>query len=473
MSLELYPDQEIIYKKIIDNLYKKPLCVLPTGGGKTIVALFVIKYILSIGKTIDIIAHRIEILDQFKKLLASENIPFGINKQTNDTIQICGIDTLVARLGEYNFSDFCLYDEAHHGGAKNHGKIVSSYKNIIGFTATPERYDNIGLDSIFNLIIEGETTASLIKLGRLVPAEIISTDPPDYSGLTISNGDFNIRQTVMRVDTPQITGNVIDHYLKYANNTKTVVFCCNVKHAHGVKKSFKNSGITAEIITGSMNKINRAEVINNFRNGLFNILIAIDVISEGFDIPDIKTVILLRPTMSLALYLQQIGRALRIFNGKTHAIVIDAVGNVYRHGLPWEKRLFSLRGKTRTEKNITDHSENIFRCGECFHVYESYLDVCPFCGAGKNKRERVIKTVSGELSVITETEYRKMIDERIERDEMEKRLELEQIEKINTIKILKKQAIRLADFQNIASFAGYDNGWAYIQYNLKNKYKNY
>ena len=462
MPVTLFPYQQTAADIAVRDMRLRPCLVVPPGGGKTVIALEITRQILEDGLNIDIITHREEIADQFYRLFSSE-LPgiIGRNHEQRTLVSVCGVDTIAARLETWQPADLAIVDEFHHAASPSWEAVCKKYRYLIGMTATPRRLDGIGLKAVCGKLIHGPSFRELIAAGRLVPAEIISTSIPDYSGVSVKGGDFSSRQIVTRVDKPEIIGNAIEHYERYAPGTKAVVFCCNIAHAKHIRDSFRDVGHNAEIITGNHAKTHRAEIIQRFRDGALKILVSVDVVSEGFDLPDIETAILLRPTMSETLFIQQTARSLRASPGKSFAVIIDAVGNIHRHGFPWEDRDYTLEGRKPTVKDISQTCEKIARCEVCFHVYEAFRDKCPFCGAGHEKKQRVIKEKSGELTVLSDTEYRSMIQaarERAERAEREKR---EEAEKQETIKNLIRQARTLNDFQLIANFAGYNRGWAW------------
>jgi superfamily II DNA or RNA helicase len=258
-------------------------------------------------------------------------------------------------------------------------------------TATPIRLDGKGLKDIFNAIVTGPTVKSLIEEGHLNRYRYYSVPKMlDVSGIKTKMGDFDQEQLDKAIEQSCIIGDTVSHYKQYLNGKKAIVFCQRIKHSKQVAELFKAAGIEACHLDGSMSKPDRESVIERFRTGDIKVLCNCSLISEGFDVPDCDGVIILRPTKSLSLYLQMIGRGLRPSDNPT--IVLDQVGNYTRHGLPCEVRDWSLEGKTKTEKQVS-----VKTCKQCFAVYTGAR--CTECGLEPvvTVEEKKIKTIDGQL----------------------------------------------------------------------------
>ncbi|WP_288045335.1 DEAD/DEAH box helicase, partial [Sphingomonas sp.] len=239
-----------------------------------------------------------------------------------------------------------LVDEAHHATASTYRALIDriSPDAVIGVTATPCRMSGEPLREVFDRLHIGPSVPHLIGRGVLVEPEIYAPPPGAVAalleGVNSRGGDYQRSQLSDRV--VGLAGRTVAMYQQLADGTQAVVFCVTVKHAQRVAEQFTAAGISAQIITGKQGKREREQVVDSYRVGRTRVLCSVDVVSEGFDLPAIETAILARPTQSLALYLQQVGRALRCAPGKHGAVVIDQAGNVHRHGTPDALRRWSL-----------------------------------------------------------------------------------------------------------------------------------
>jgi superfamily II DNA or RNA helicase len=259
----------------------------------------------------------------------------------------------------------------------------------------------------------------------------------DLSGLKRRAGDYAIDQAADAMTRPTVTGDAIKHYQTLAGDQQAIAFCCNVNHAVSVRDSFATAGISSELLLG--NTSDRDAVVGRFATGETRILVTVDVVSEGFDIPAAGCAILLRPTQSLGLYLQQVGRVLRPAPGKVHAIILDHVGNVTRHGWPDDVRPWSL--EHGAPKQNGQSAPSVRTCPECFAAFKP-APICPCCGAQCAASPRELKQVEGELQEL-------------------KRATVQQ----RTIE--QKRARTLAELLAVAKERGYSPGWAHRVHNAR------
>lgn len=406
---------------------RAPLLVLPTGGGKTTIFAYIAKSAADKDKTVWIIAHRSELVQQISATLSRFGAVHNVIAQSNiitrikcdqfreyerlyfntaAKISVCSAQTLVNRLATMNDApDLIIIDEAHHlTKGTTWGKIIDAYPDakLLPVTATPCRLDGKGLTDYADSMVLGPTMRQLIDAEYLSPYRIFA--PPqkaDISGVKKVGGDFVKNKLAEAMDRPVITGDAVDHYTRLANGKRAVVFCVSVAHAGNVRDEFLARGITAETLDGTMSPEDRSATLARFSSGQTLILCTCDIVSEGFDLPAIEVAILLRPTASLSLYLQQIGRALRIFAGKYCAIILDHVGNVSRHGLPDEDREWSLDGVKKRPRNADGNAAGIRTCPMCFAMHKPAFK-CPQCGHEYSAKERAsMEVVEGELVELT------------------------------------------------------------------------
>ena len=325
-------------RKSIANRFTSSLLVLPTGSGKTFIFAEIVRLSRLKNKKVLILVHKRELIKQTCDELNLKNIKHGIiaagYKTTNQDVYVASVQTLINRLDDSWKPDLIIIDEAHHAVARSWRKILDFYsKNIkIGVTATPMRMTGAGLGEIFDKLIVGSTIPELVEQKYLAEHEVYA--PPNKLNLdkirTI-RGDYSKKEVEDELDKVDIVGDAVENYRRLGQNKPAIAFCISVKHGQYVTNKFKQAGYTAELITGSMNSDDRKTLIDNFKDGKVQILVSIDVVSEGFDVEGCYVAILLRPTQSEALYIQQVGRVLRPEINKV-AIVLDHVGNTKRHG---------------------------------------------------------------------------------------------------------------------------------------------
>jgi superfamily II DNA or RNA helicase len=433
---------------------KRILFVLPTGGGKTAIFSHITESAFSKNNSVFILVHREELLLQSSKKLAELGVPHGrispAFSQTRDKIQVCSVQTLVNRIDSiYGTPDLLIVDEAHHSTAGSYLKILNKWNKslVLGVTATPERMDGTGLGNVFDTIIQGPSIEDLTSSGYLSPFKIYA--PPmnlNFDNIKISQGDYAKGEIEKVMDRPSITGSAVDHYKKLCSNKPAIAFCTTVNHARDVSEQFNSSGIKSMCIDGKMDKQSRKKAINGLGND-YLVLSSCEIVSEGTDIPAVTGAILLRPTLSLGLYLQQVGRILRPFEGKTESIILDHVGNVNRHGFPDEVRSWSLEGKKRKKKKQDEEEEDIkiMTCSSCFSVFRiNSQRQCPYCGEiMQAKNFNKIEHIEGSLI-------------ELDRENQGK-------------KIMISRARTLEQLEEVASSLGYKRGWAYFVYKSRKK----
>lgn len=412
MTLVLRKYQEEGVEKLRDAFKRgkrAPIYVLPTGGGKTAVFSYIAQSAGARGKRVSILVHRHELLMQASRSLSRLGVSHGVVSPkfspTRHDVQVASVQTLVRRIEKTSPPDLIVIDEAHHATSSTYRKIIDAFPraHILGVTATPCRGDGKGLDDIFDDIIMGPSIGDLIREGHLVEPVVYA--PPvgiDLAGVHTRAGDFDKKELSERVDKPMITGDAVGHYLRLCPGEPAIAFCVSVKHAEHVAEEFRRAGIRSVRVDGGMEDAERKAAIDGLGNGTVQVLTSVDLIGEGLDIPTVSAAILLRPTQSLGLFLQQVGRALRPYPGKTRALILDHVGNVsQRHGFPDDPREWSLDGAPKVSKTQDGPAVRITQCGKCFFVYESGPENCPSCGVHAPPKLREIKVTEGELKQLT------------------------------------------------------------------------
>jgi len=409
MTIVLRPYQNTLIERARANFIigkRRQLLVLPTGGGKTVCFSHMAGTARSKGLNVWILAHRVELLEQIGATLRAFNIPHGMIApgylgDRRQQVQVASVFTLARRLDRYAKPDLIIVDEAHHcTTGSTWGQVIAAnpQAKLLGVSATPCRLDGAGLGDLFDAMVQGPTVRELIDLGALSPYRLFAPASADLSGVHSRMGDFVRGELAEAMNKPSITGDAVAHYQRLAGGKRAVAFCVSVEHAEHVAAQFRAAGIPAASIDGGMERLLRSQVLASFTSGDILVLTSCDLISEGFDVPAIEAAILLRPTQSLGLYLQQVGRALRIFPGKSEAIILDHAGNVQRHGMPDQERTWTLDGSER-RKGAQKSEVPVKTCGACFATVASAATHC-MCGWEFPVQRREVEHVEGELQEI-------------------------------------------------------------------------
>jgi len=358
-------------KSYIDG-FKTPCVVAPCGAGKSVIIAEIARMTTEKGKRVLFLVHRKELVEQIRKTFTSNGVNLNL-------VNFGMVQTIVRRLEKTIKPDLIITDENHHSLAASYKKIYEHFSDVLrlGFTATPVRINGSGLGDVNDILIEEVNVEWLIDNNFLSPYKYYAPKLIDTELLKISSlQEFSSGSIDKAMESKTIYGDVVKHYKKLADGEQAIVYCHNVAASNFAKEEFINRGIIAEHIDAKTGKIDRDEIITKFRNKEIKVLCNVDLISEGVDIPDCSTVIMLRPTQSLSLFIQQSMRGMRFKPGKT-SIIIDHVGNAHRHGLPDTERQWSLNGG---KKSSGAAEIKIKSCMNCFAVYPSLQAECPECG---------------------------------------------------------------------------------------------
>lgn len=331
---------------------------MPTGTGKTRLFSSMISDIKtwSVQNNKDvkilIIAHRIELIEQISDNLSRYKVSHGIiaggkHRDLRYPVQVASIQTIthhnnldVARDLNVNF---IIVDEAHHCVANSYKKLWTMYPNAkkLGVTATPWRMNNGGFEMVFDKIIISPSIHIFIDAGWLAPYEYYSimqnsNIQSEIESITEfdTEGDYKISALEKKMDTTRIRAQLLDSYFKYAIGKKGIIYSISRKHSDHICQEYREAGINIVRIDSKTPKDERKLFVERFKKGLIDIIVNVDIFSEGFDCPDIEFIQLARPTKSLVKYLQQVGRGLRPVAGKGKCIILDNVGSHIEFGLP-------------------------------------------------------------------------------------------------------------------------------------------
>lgn len=438
--MQLRPYQQDLYTKTLNQFRsgkRRVLVVSPCGSGKTITMAAMAAASQQKGKNVWIILPRQEILEQTIETFQRCDIPLN-------TIYVGMAITTANHVSDLPTPDLIIFDECHISVASTYWKIVNAAPKafIVGLTASPCRTDNKPLSSLYETLVEGVTVRWLIDNKYLAPYEYYSVNVADLGDTDDQNADAVLM-------TATVYGNVIQSWKKFADGVSTVVYCASVKHSKETAEKFCEAGIKAVHFDGETPYAERKSIVDRFRSGEIAVLCNCDLISMGFDMPDIGCVLMLRPTQSLSLYIQQSGRALRYKPQKT-AIIIDAVANYARFQLPDMPYEWSLDKPVNLPKRMNQNGDfKIRTCKECFMVFPT-APVCPFCGAAYALEPKEIKAHEEiQLERITE----------------EKKRELERLRKKQKREVGMCTTFR--ELLNIEKERGYKTGWAFRMAKMK------
>lgn len=397
---KLRPYQEEGKSKLRESMRagnKRVVFYLPTGGGKSICAVDLIKSAQERGKRVAFIANRIGLVKQFSKHLWAAGVRHGVIQGQNTNglhcdVLVCSIDT-VGNRGLPDV-DMIIIDEAH-GAAGNKKYLEVIFRNsnlpIVGLTATPfakgmaKSYPELAGRALFEDMVIAATIQELIEMGSLLDCEIFAPSQPDLAKVKMkrmANGEMDYQEKSLgeAVDKPELIGDIVSNWFKLASGKKTVVFATNVAHSRHIVEQFQACGIKAEHVDGYMDDEEKQPIFDRFEKDETLILSNVQMLSEGWDVPSCEVMILARPTKSLTRYIQMCGRVLRIHEGKTKATIIDHSGSVHIHGYPTDDLPLELcDGKPKQGKERKEQGEKKEKkCPKC-HLVKKTL-TCGNCG---------------------------------------------------------------------------------------------
>lgn len=400
-------------RRAIAEGYRSIMIQSPTGSGKGVILSYIINSANMKGKTVLFLVHRSEILYQVSDYMDKYEITHGIIKageEPNYThpVQLASFQTIHRRMKFYSDTfDLIVIDESHHSTAKTYLEVITAFKKniILGFSATPTRKNGMGLGNLFDKLIQVASIQELTDKGFLAPVRYFAPVQIDLSGVKLQAGDYNEKQLEPVMLKEGLIAGIVEYWQKYGEGRKTVVFATGVAHSVAIKEKFLAAGIVAEHLDGTTPKEVRAEIIRYFKKGDIQILVNCQILTEGVDVPDIACVILARPTKSLPMYMQMLGRGMRVFDGKKDMILLDHAGCVYEHGFVHEITEWELdetkQTENKKEKKRKEKNSKPINCPECCHVYTGQLK-CPQCGNIPEKKQfgQDVDYIDGQLGEV-------------------------------------------------------------------------
>lgn len=482
----LYDFQSDLCRRIIGEWRagRRSVCaVLPTGGGKTVCAGALMERLIPKGRRILILVHRRELIRQFLETLSEMGflvdvgvIASGHPSRPWAQIQLASVQALNMRKHLDLAPDYIVIDEAHHARAKTWTQILERWPNArrLGMTATPRRMDGKGLGEHFDALVVGPDTQDLIERGYLAPFRMIA--PPvetlNTRGIRILAGDYS-KKDMDEKFTDDTIADCTSAYMEHVKGRRAIIFCWSVHRSEELAGKLKNLGVRCEHIDGNTDVVRRDNVLASFARGEVEAITNVDIISEGFDCPGADAIVMMRPTQSLTIYLQQIGRGLRYQPGKT-ALLVDLARNVYAHGFPTQRRVWGLHDAGARRGSRADRAAKrgyqIRTCADrnCLTLIPTDTDICPACGRKwvpsaafrykeeKMKLEEINKQQAAEgRDVVRKGKRHKQALRRI----------LGLIQTHGDYRELEEAAV------NVAKEYGYKRGWAIHAIGVMGKYK--
>jgi len=394
---------------------RRVVIVAATGSGKSPIAGQMIKNAIEKNKKVLFLVHRRNLVFQFKEILDTKfNVSCGVimsqvEFKQNRMCYLASIQTLSRRanLDEFEHNNFMMdfdliiIDECHRSLSTQYQKVLNMYPDVmaIGFTATPVRADGRGLGEYFDDLLDVVDTGWLMDQGYLSKVRYYVPSEIDLEGIKTVLGDYDKKEIDKRVNTPKLIGDVVSNWLLYGQDRKTIVFAVNVKHSISIRDAFERSGVSAMHLDAKSTDEERDYAFRQMEIGNIKVICNVALYQEGMDVPAISCVIMARPTKSLGLYRQCIGRGLRIYEGKKDLVVLDHGGTVEQNGLVSEKVIWSLDSTKKAYEKKTDDKEKVTKpckCTVCSAVFEKQ-DKCPDCGSPIKSFGKPIETKDADL----------------------------------------------------------------------------
>lgn len=395
--------------------------------------------------------HRKEVLDQAIKTFKNQNV-------NPDLLTAGMVQTLTRRVDKLPIPNVILVDEAHHALAKSYQRILKQFPKaiVLLFTATPHRTGRTQLDQIADDIIVGQSIHELTDKGFLAPFRYFQP-PNDFDSKLLkrsSTGDFT-NESMQQAMSTKIFGHIVKQYKRIADGMQAVVYTYSVDSAHKIAAEFNEAGISACEVDGTTPQQLRDLIVDKFRNQKLQILVNVNLFTEGVDLPNVDCVIMARPTASLALYLQFSMRCLNPRPGKI-AIIIDHANNFKTFGYPdddrdWKKAIKS--GRQKSKSLLKDPGLSIVTCDYCFAVVKASEvkdGKCPICG--KPIKVHEAKPVS-DVDLVEATKERQRLIKEIVKNDLLKKVANKSVSELHTMK----------ELQAYGKLHGYKPGWAWFQ----------
>lgn len=429
MTFALRDYQADLISRARDSLrrHQSILLALPTGAGKSCIGAYMGHGATAKGKRTWFLVHRDFLIEQTLSTFRTVGISCGVIAAGYPYnpflhVHVVSIQTLARRYPKLTPPDFAIVDECHHAASRTWATIIAWMRaagtRIVGLTATPARLDGKGLNAFFSDMVAGPSVADLIGMGFLSPYRAFAPSRPNLDAVHTRAGDYAKDELDEVMDNKSIVGDIVGHYrrLGYVNHgpdqgrpLRAIYFAVSVRHSQHIAATFNSAGVAARHLDAGSSTVERTRAAIDLSRGTLSVLTNCDLFGEGYDLSaqagcdvSIACVGLARPTQSVVLHLQQIGRALRPKDGGAAAIILDHAGNCGRHGLPDTPREWSLQGIDPAVRRQATDTLAVRQCPACFAVHTPRPS-CPECGHVYVIEGRQVDEVDGELQEIDPT----------------------------------------------------------------------
>ena len=349
MKIKLYDYQEDMKERIEKalRLHRSVMAQMPTGTGKTYLLTAVIDSFVN-GNPMEkvwIVAHRRELVSQIDETVRKFHSYYASNTSSLlSSVKAMSIQWLMRHYDEIEEEPgMIVIDEAHHALAKTYKEMWERFPNakFLGLTATPCRLNGKGFTDLFDVLVQSWSVPEFISKGRLATYDFVSIKSDGVTQRLIdslqkrgADGDYQNKEMDMLLNKKPSIERLYQSLEEFGKDRKGIVYAINISHAQKITKLYQEHGVKAIAIDSKTPAAERQQDIEAFKKGEIQVLVNVDIFSEGFDCPDVEFVQLARPTLSLAKYLQMVGRGLRVAKGKKNCVIIDNVGLYRVFGLP-------------------------------------------------------------------------------------------------------------------------------------------
>lgn len=355
--------------------HRSVMVQMPTGTGKTFLLAETVRQ--EKGEVL-IVAHRIELIGQISETLKTYGIGHGLivggrKRMERQRVMVASIQTLAKRWEEVTMEPaLVVVDEAHHAPAKTYRTLWERWPEarFMGLTATPCRLNQRGFTDLFDRLLESWSIEEFIRRGWLSDFEYVSVRPESQAMRQVNSlsrrgtdGDYQTAEMATVLDCEESIAHLYDSYSHFARGKRGIVYAINRAHAAHIAERYAKEGVNCCVIDSKTPDAERNSLVEEYRQGRIEVMVNVDIFSEGFDCPEVEFIQLARPTLSLSKYLQQVGRGMRVSQGKGHVLILDQVGLYQSFGLPTDTRNWHAMfiGQTAGKGSPQDGREIVLR----------------------------------------------------------------------------------------------------------------